>query len=155
MWRKVANLVVVLAAGAAGFGCTPACDTADEENSPTWYEGGTAVNGIYASSSAHGDLLHFPGGKRYDIVHHLGYEPVLVQLYWSFLEAGVGSDVQVPGKSSLTPASGNSAVMQLKNDQYIRVKNDSCAEFWLLVVAMGDPREMDAGAGTMNDAAPE
>ena len=33
----------------------------------------------------------------------------------------------------------------LQNDEYIRVKNYSCAEFWLLVVASGDPRETDGG----------
>ena len=145
MWQGVANLLVVLGAGASVFACAPACDTSDEANPPTLHEAGTAVNGFYTSSSSHGDLLSFPGGKRYDLVHHLGFEPIQVQLYWAFSEGGIGTDTQKPDKSSLTPASGNSAVIQLKNDQYIRVKNDSCAEFWLLVVASGDPREMDGG----------
>jgi hypothetical protein len=143
MWRKVANLFVVSAAGAAGFACSATCDTSDEGNLPTWYEAGTAVNGMYASSSSHEGLLHFPGGKRYDLVHHLGFEPIQVQLYWSFAAVGIGWDAQ---KSTLTSAAGNSALILLKNDEFIRVKNDSCVEYWLLVVASGDPRPADAGS---------
>jgi hypothetical protein len=146
MWRRIANLLVVVTVGAGVFACSPACDTSDEGNLPARFEGGTAVNGIYASSSAHGDLLNFPGGQRYDLFHHLGFEPALVQLYWSFAEAGVGWDAQTDGKSSLSPAAGNSALIQLKNDEFIRVKNDSCADYWLLVVASGDRRSMDAGS---------
>jgi hypothetical protein len=153
MWQGVANLLLLLTAGAVVFACSPACDTSDEANPPSWHEAGTAVNGVYASSSSHGDLLPFPGGKRYDLVHHLGFEPIQVQLYWSFAEGGIGTDTQKPDKSSLTPATGNSAVIQMKNDQYFRVKNDSCAEFWLLAVASGDPRVMDAGGAA--DAAAE
>jgi hypothetical protein len=141
IFAAIAALTVVL----AGLGCSTACDTDDEVNPPERYEGGTAVNGYYFSSSAHEHLLHLPGGKRYDIFHQLGFEPIQVQLYWSFAETGIGTDAQGSDRSSLTLAAGNSALIQLKNDAYIRVKNDSCAEFWLLVVASGDPHEMDGG----------
>jgi hypothetical protein len=144
--------LIALAAVFAVSGCSAACDTADEANDPTRYEEGTAVNGVYFSSSAHGDLLHFPGGRRYDIVHHLGFEPIQVQLYWSFKAGGIGTDQQTEDKGSLSLAAGNSALIQLKNEEYIRVKNDSCAEFWLLVVASGDPRAMDGG-GTVDAGA--
>jgi hypothetical protein len=152
MRRILASLVVILTAATGLQACAPACDTAEEINAPTWYEGGTAVNGVYSSSSAHGNLLPFPGGKRYDVVHHLGFEPIQVQLYWSFAAGGIGTESQSPDKSTLSPAAGNSALIQLKNDQYIRVKNDSCAEYWLLVVASGDPRADDGGGGGTLDA---
>lgn len=152
MWRNVASVVVVLSAGAGSFACSPACDASDEANTPTLHDGGTAVNGVYVSSSSHGGLLDFPGGKRYDLFHHLGFEPIQVQLYWSFSESGIGTTDQID-RSSLTPAAGNSASIQLKNDQFIRVKNDSCVDYALLVAASGDPREMDGGATV--DASPE
>ena len=138
MRREIAALIAFVAAS-AGLGCSPACDAGDDANTPTLYEGGTAVNGYYFSTTAHEDLLHFPGGKRYDLVHHLGFEPILVQLYWSFAEAGIGTYEQTPDKSTLSTGVGNSAEIQLKNDRFIRVKNDSCAEYWLLVVASGNP----------------
>jgi hypothetical protein len=154
MWLKMAIVFVVSMACAGGFACSPSCETSDEENAPVVYEGGMAVNGFYASSSSHGDLLEFPGGKRYDLYHHLGFEPIQVQLYWSLKEAGIGWDVQTDDKSNLSPAAGNSALIQLKNDHYIRVKNDSCVEYWLLVVASGDPRVGQDG-GDATDAVPE
>jgi hypothetical protein len=144
MWRSLASLLVVFTAGAGSFACSPACDTSDEANAPSAHEAGTAVNGVYFSSSSHGTLLSFPGGKRYDLYHHLGFEPIQVQMYWSFASVGIGTTDQ-SDSGSLSPAAGNSALIQLKNDQYIRVKNDSCVDYWLLVVASGDPREMDAG----------
>jgi hypothetical protein len=153
MWRIFGSVVVVLTVATGLAGCMPSsCDTADEANAPTWYEAGTAVNGVYASSSAHGPLLDFSGGKRYDIVHHLGFEPIQVHLYWSFAEGGIGVDGGEKDKGTLSPAAGNSALIQVKNDQYIRVKNDSCVDYWLLVVASGDPGEHDGETGGTTDA---
>jgi hypothetical protein len=147
MWQRIALVFVVLTVSATVFGCSAAaCDTSDEANPPTRHETGTVVNGIYESSSSHGPLLGFPGGKRYDLVHHLGFEPIVVQLYWSFSQAGIGTDAQAKDKSSLTTAAGNSALIQLKNDRFIRVANDSCAEYGLLAIAWGNPNAMDAGA---------
>ena len=150
--RPIFAALVVLAAGLAGSGCTPTCDVSGQE--PELYEKGTAVNGYYFSSPAHENLLPFPGGKQYKIVHHLGFEPIQVQLYWSFAVVGIGTDSQ-KDKSTLSLAAGNSALILLKNEEYILVKNDSCAEFWLLVVASGDPRQMDGGQPGVADAAAE
>ena len=135
--------LAVLASALAGTGCSSTCNTSDDVV-PEDYHGGTVANGFYSSSSAHEKLLPFRGGKRYDLYHGLGFEPILVQLYWSFTETGIGTDAQTKDVSSLALAAGNSALIQLKNEAFIRVKNDSCAEFWLLAVASGDPRPADA-----------
>jgi hypothetical protein len=156
MFRVLAGLFLVLTLGASSLACgTPGCDVSDEKHAPIVYEGGITRNGYYASSSSHGDLLYFPQGRRYDLYHHLGFEPIMLQLYWSFAEAGIGVFEQTKDKSTLTTGAGNSAIVQLKNDQFIRVKNDSCVEYWVLVVASGDPREMDGGPGTIVDAGAE
>jgi hypothetical protein len=153
-FRQLALIVPLIALGVLVGGCSAAaCDTSDGANPPTLHEGGTTVNGIYESSSAHAKLLHFPGGKRYDLVHNLGFEPLVVQMYWSFHRTGIARDAQVEEDAgSLTPASGNSALIQLMNDRIIRVKNDSCVEFFLRVVAFGDPRPLSDG-GAPGDAA--
>ena len=145
MWRTALGALVAAGSISTSLGCSPACNASDEANVPQRYEGGSVVNGIYTSSSAHEDLLEFPGGRRYDIFHGLGFEPLLVQMYWSFAEAGIGTDSQ-DEKSTLSLAAGNSALIQLKNAEYLRVKNDSCVHYWLLVVASGDPRVGDGGA---------
>jgi hypothetical protein len=156
MWRVLACLFFVLTLGASTSACgTPGCDISDEGNPPSVYDGGITRNGYYATSTSHGGLLYFPGGKRYDIVHHLGFEPMSLQLFWSFKEAGIGIYEQTNDTGTLAPAAGNSAEIQLKNDQFIRVKNDSCVEYWLLLTAFGDPRDPDGGGGTVGDAAAE
>ena len=150
------HLLVMLALGAAGSGCSAAaCDTSDDGNPPTLHEGGKVFNGIYESSSAHGQLLHFPGGKRYDLVHHLGFEPLVVLMYWSFHQTGIAVDAQSEDAGTLTLASGNSALTQLANARTIRVKNDSCVEFFLRVVAFGDSRPPGDGGAPVDDAGPD
>jgi hypothetical protein len=152
-FRQLALIVSLIALGALVGGCSAAaCDTSDDGNTPERREDGRTVNGIYESSSVHGQLLEFPGGKRYDLVHNLGFEPLVVQMYWSFIKIGVARDAQrEEDAGTLTPASGNSALIQLMNDRIIRVKNDSCVEFFLRVVAFGDPRPASDG-GAPGDA---
>ena len=140
----VKALAIALAAG-CGLGSVScingaACDPSDEANPPTRYTDGFVSGGIYQSSSAHGPLLHFPGGARYDLYHHLGYEPIVVSLSWSFSQNGIGTYVQTDTEAQVT---GSSALIQLKNDQFVRVKNDACAELWLLVTAYGDSRPVE------------
>jgi hypothetical protein len=153
-FRQLTPIVSLIALGALVGGCSAAaCDTSDDGNTPERREDGRTLNGIYESSSVHGPLLEFTGGKRYDLVHNLGFEPLVVQMYWSFHGRGIARDAQVEEDAgSLTPASGNSALIQLMNDRIIRVKNDSCVEFFLRVVAFGDSRPPSDG-GASGDVA--
>lgn len=153
MIRGARNVLAVLLLGAVSQGCSPACDTSDEANEPIVYTGGTVTNGIYESSSVHGPLLDFRGGRRYDLFHHLGFEPIVVQVYWSFRETGVGIDAQTSDTGSLTLGSGNSAESQLINDQFVRVKNDSCVDFWARFVAFGGSKPVVDGGDPLPDAA--
>ncbi len=113
-----------------------ACDTSDGNNPAIPFQSGFVADGMYCTSTAHGPFLDFPGGRRYDVYHHLGFDPLVVQMYWSFAENGIGTDAEA---DTMTPANGNSAEIQLTNDQFIRIKNDSCAGFWVRVCAFGNP----------------
>jgi hypothetical protein len=136
------------AALASLAGCSPAaCDTSDGANPADRYTGGTVSNGVYQSSSWHAGLLPFPGGKRYDLVHGLGFEPMQVQVWLSFSANGTGADAET---DTAAPSAGNSGEIQLVNDEVIRIKNDSCADFWVRVTASGDPRP--AGSAGSPDA---
>jgi hypothetical protein len=152
-WGRVA-LALALAV-AATLGCAPACDTG-EASEPQRFTGGTTKNGIYETSGWSGGWLHFPGGKRYDLVHHLGFSPAVVDVSLSFSESGVGDRVQA---DTAAKAAGNSGEAEIVNDEYVRIKNDTCAEFWVRVVAFGDMREPgDGGAEAQApgaDASPE
>ena len=120
--------------------CNAACDTTDADNPPQRYEGGAVAgnaNPYYASSDWTSGLLPFPGGKRYEIVHHLGFAPAEVSVYVSFAEKN----------EPITQCSGNTCVIQAVTEDAITVKNDTCSDFWVRVVASGVSPWSDAGAG--------
>jgi len=120
--------------------CGPTCDTTNQNNPEEPYEGGTVIGGAdpyYVSSDWQKGLLHFPGGKRYRLVHHLGFVPLEVSVYVSF------ADRDQP----LTECAGNTCVIEAVRDDAIIVKNDTCSEFWIRVVASGGfPGPSDAGS---------
>jgi hypothetical protein len=133
---------IAMGAGLVVFGspaCGPACNTTDAANPAERYEGGAVTGGqnpYYVSSDWAAGLLHFPGGKRYELVHHLGFKPAEVSVYVSFGE----------NDEPVTPCSGNTCVIQAVKDDVIIVKNDTCSEFWVRVVASGgSPTSGDAG----------
>jgi hypothetical protein len=119
--------------------CGPACDTTDKGNPEQTFDGGTVTGGInpyYVSSGWAAGLLPFPGGKRYRLMHHLGFAPAEVSIYVSFAERD----------TPVTPCSGNTCVIQEVSDDSIVIKNDTCSEFWVRVVASGGaPSSNDAG----------
>jgi hypothetical protein len=97
------------------------------------------------SSPWNGPLLHFPGGKRYELVHRLGCVPREISVWESFDSQGVGV-------GSVAPSAGNMSLVQAVNDQTIRIKNDTCAEFYVLVTAScGSAQD----AGTAEDGGSE
>ena len=120
--------------------CGPACDTTDNGNPEQTFTGGAVTGGedpYYVSSDWMSGLLPFPGGKRYRLVHHLGFMPVNVSIYVSFAERD----------TPVTPCAGNTCVIQEVSDDSIVIKNDTCSEFWVRVVASGgSPASGDAGA---------
>jgi hypothetical protein len=134
---------IALGACLVGLGspaCSPTCDTTDADNPAQRFEGGAVSGGAnpyYVSSDWQTGLLPFPGGKRYQLVHHLGFTPAEVSVYVSFAEQN----------EPITPCSGNTCVIQAVNDDSITVKNDTCSEFWVRVVASGVSPWGDAGAG--------
>ena len=116
----------------------PACSTADESSILDRYVEGTVENGVFMSSAWNGGWLAFPGGKRYDIEHKLGCAPREIDIWESFSEQGVST-------GSIAPCAGNMCIVQLIDDKVIRIKNDTCSDFFVLVTASG-PDCADAGA---------
>ncbi len=122
-------VAAALAASASGTsGCIDAasCDRSTEANLPERYTGGTTVDGVYQSAPWTEDYLDFPGGKRYELVHGLGAVPTSVDVYYAF-----GPN---PGDGGVTQCGGSTCLF-MPDDQVIRVRNDSCTEFWIRVVA--------------------
>jgi hypothetical protein len=154
--RRLAAWVAAAAVAVLGLtGCSGlTCDISDDGNPAEQYEGGNTyaagtVDGFYESSPWHSGWLHFPGGQRYDLVHHLGFEPQNVNVMLSFSENGVGEDAEA---DTAAQAAGNSGELQLVNDQIIRIKNDTCTEFWVRVTANGNPTKGPTATDAGDDA---
>lgn len=137
---------LVLLQGCSNFG--PSCSTSDDSNPAELYTGGTTLNGSYQTSDWDGPLLWFPGGKRYDLQHNLGCKPANVVIFVSFSEQGDKG-------GSIAPSAGNMTILQAVDEQIIRIKNDTCSDYYLRVYA-DDPRcDADAGPGEAGDARPQ
>lgn len=120
------------------------CDRSAEMNIPILYTEGTVEGGIYMTSDWDGELLDFPGGRRYQIEHQLGARPRFYQAYLSFNQTGI-----LDRMGTLAPAAGNQVEVDEVTDTSIIVINGSCVDYWLLMVAgAGDVApEGEGGAG--------
>lgn len=133
MRRAAAVFFAIGAALAAGnSGCGRGgpltCDRTAEGNPTIRYTEGEVKDGVYMSSPWEGELLYFPGGMHYALEHKLGAAPRWVSSYLSFDREGTNA-------SNLAPAAGNQVVILDVNDTTVTLANDSCADYWLLVVA--------------------
>lgn len=131
-WLPVAALASVVA-----LGCSPPCETSDTD--AVRFEGGTTQSGIYESSPWAGPYLHFPGGRRYQLEHRLSTTPLVVVSYVSYSKYPFAN-------SNTSENAGNQGVIELVDDEIIQIRNDTCAEFYLRVVASGAGGVADAGS---------
>ena len=132
--RTTAAFFLGLAVGGAGLachGCGAACSTSNDDNPPTRYVGGTATGDLYESSPLTSGWLPFPGGKQYQLDHHLGFTPAVVAVDIAF-DANGTSPAHCAGNSCLTPC---------RDDEMVWIQNDTCADFWVRVVALGRSSE--------------
>lgn len=106
---------------------------------------------IYETGAPTGDMLHFPPGRTYDLVHGLRARPVTVNSFISFTKRltpdGDGTDTTKP--NHVAESAGNAVVIERWDDEKIRVRNDSCGEFYVRIVALADgaPSSAEGGAG--------
>lgn len=121
--------LVALPWGAAGCEGSP-CDTDPDKNPPVAFRGGRldAEQRVYETSSASGQHLNFSSGAQFKIYHQLGGCPRLVQPWVSFSSTGTRD-----GNEALP--SGNMLEVIEVTDEYVWVRNDGCADFWLRLVA--------------------
>jgi len=130
-WSTRARQALALAAASslAQLGCNTSCDNNPQDNPPEVYTAGIGnpATETYESSSNTEPPLPFPGGKQYFLVHHLGFTPAEVEI--TFGSADNGTD--------LNPCAGNTCVHPCINSELIWIRNDSCADFLVRVVATG------------------
>ncbi len=138
----VAALALLAASGVTG--CNEmGCDSSPEANPPADFQGGevltTKGGPVYRSSAADGEHLNFTAGAQFRVHHQLGGVPQSVQVWVSFSANGTKD-----GNEAL-PA-GNMAEVLCVNEDFILIRNDSCGEYWLRIVASDPVAPMTAGS---------
>jgi hypothetical protein len=140
------SVVLALAAlmvGTVSTGCGSTCDTSGQ--APVAYKDGLNPSPTtYESTDPQAAWLHFPPGRRYRLYHGLGTDQLMVDTDLGFEEHPLHPDGAV-GNSS--PAAGNAVIIEAKTPEYVQLRNDTCAEYWLWVGirSLEGPSAKDAG----------
>lgn len=141
------TLAAALSMSCVGETCYP------EGDPPQRYSGGITSDDrtFYQSSSVEGPYLFFPSGRTYQLEHGLRGTPDDYNMELSFSEFPFES-----GSGAGKPA-GNLTMVEAINDDYIEVRNDTCAEYFLRLTAsnhLDGARTTDAQADdTASDGA--
>jgi hypothetical protein len=131
------------------------CDTLDEKEI-LFTEGITNSAGTYYETAPlDGEWLHFPAGRRFDLRHNLR-GPALVKSYVSFKPRLVDDEKDsTEDPNNYSEGAGNQVVFEPVDDpQIIRVRNDTCSESYLRIVAItaGDSDLQSLGGAGGSDA---
>ena len=125
-------------------GCSGTCSTSGQN--AIEYTGGDRVGPSYETTPVDGTWLDFPAGRRYKLMHHFGTTRYRYSGYLAFdphpvpqYEGGVGNFSQ---------AAGNELIYENPNPDFLQVRNDTCAEYYLrVVVTLDDPSSVATDAG--------
>jgi hypothetical protein len=116
-------------------GCEVVLGTCGEElrdKGAALYTEGTTANGVYRSSSWDAeDLVEFAPGQVIRFEHGLGVVPASYEVYVTAARTGDGSE--------LVPASGDQVELVSIDDEAITVHNDTCSDWFILLVAEAEP----------------
>ena len=85
----------------------------------------------YETAPWDGTYLEFPPQRRYDVYHGLGRVPPVVVTNVGF-EATPLVD---GGNGDTSESAGNIVLIEAVNDEFVRVRTDTCETFYLRVVA--------------------
>lgn len=97
------------------------------------YDGGTTdvAQGIYESAPVEGPYLVFPGGRTYRFLHGLGSAPRSYSAFFAFDEYPYSAD----SPSGTVVGAGSQATFEAVTDTYVDVRNDTCSEVRIRIVA--------------------
>jgi hypothetical protein len=149
--RSLAALLPALVGAWAAGACSASdCRVGPDSNPVVAFRGGVtyAADGApagegrpamyYETSTPDGEHIDFNGGSRFCIYHNLGRRPFHVEPWVSFKPTGVN------GGNEAKPA-GNMLEVLHVDECVIIVRNDSCGDYYLRVLA-SDPVTLDPAA---------
>jgi hypothetical protein len=117
----------------ATLGCGDTCQAGDGEL-VSFVDGQTNAAGtFYQTGPIQGPYLHFPSGRIFELEHHLIAAPNSFQALLSF-----DSRALLDRANNVAESAGNQAVVDCIDSELIRIRNDTCAEFYLRLEARVD-----------------
>jgi len=131
------------------LGCSP-CDVSGQTAIEYTAGKSNASKTIFETGEVDEEMLHFPQGRRYKIAHHLGRAPEIVNIYLSFrkelapLSDPNGDPTDKNQPNNVAPTAGNQAVIEAWDDEFVQIRNDTCANFYVRLVAFAAPDDMGA-----------
>jgi hypothetical protein len=145
-----------LVASAITVGCGTLCERNPDEP-PVPYSGGDVnfagtPSAFYETSGWGGPYLDFPPGRTYRVTHHLGFAPAAFAAYFAFDESPVATSNDGKNRSGSALAAGNQFTIESANAETFDVRNDTCSDVRLRVVAYL-PTEGASDAGTPSPVA--
>lgn len=116
------------------LGCESTCPR-ETEKVPTPYDNGNtnAQRTVYETNAWDETFVHFPAGRRIALRHGLGKVPVTIRSYVAFKECPFPKETTQPG--FVAESAGNQVLLERVDSEFVRVRNDTCEEFWLRLVA--------------------
>lgn len=114
------------------------CDTSGGE--PVLFTEGFVNDSrtAYQTNRFDEEYLHFPSGRTFDLIHGLATTPYLIQSYVAFDPNPLARSDE-DNTNNTAESAGNQVVIEASTPERIRVRNDTCAELYLRVVALADP----------------
>ena len=118
-----------LALACAGCTFTSTCNRDPDEDTVTT---GKVVVNTYLSAPnegsmdgpTYGPFAYFPPARTLTFEHHLGAAPPDIDIWLAFRDKG-----------ALAPSAGNLSILEYVDAQIIQIKNDTCSEYWVRLVA--------------------
>jgi hypothetical protein len=105
---------------------------------PIEFNGGATEGNTYITSGVSDEYLHFPPGRTYDLMHELGTTPSSVHSWVSFRRVIDQGETERGSSGNYAESAGNQVVVECQDEQRVRVRNDTCADFYLRVEARAD-----------------
>jgi len=144
---------VALLSLCAGCSSTSTCSRDPDEQTRSWKDG-VFVGNTYKSGDYGGPYIYFPpartltfdlcegrkDGSNDCLPNGKDFEPLPPQIWLAFSPNG-----------TLAPSAGNESLLEVLETNKIAIKNDTCAEFWVWLVAekavLADPAATVSEAG--------
>ena len=134
--------------------CNPAC-TGPERSFSGGNRFGSGSDLWYETSGERGPFLPFEGGADLHLRHELGLTPYQINIFLSFNEYPTDDS-----NGGYAPSAGNQTVILFADEHEVRIRNDTCSDYWIRVVVHANADESaeandgatDAGAETTSDA---